>query len=194
MPAGNVISQNPAANASVAPGSSVNIVVSSGPANVTVPNVVGLTQAAATTAITNAGLVLGTVTQQSSANVPAGNVISQNPAANASVAPGSSVNIVVSSGPAAGGSVTQTVGPAGGILQLGTNVVMNIPAGALAGSVDVTLREIPLPAGSQLPRQALSRARSIPLNPRDRFSIYRSSSRSRPIRHCCRPGSIGPTP
>ena len=100
VPAGNVISQNPAANASVAPGSSVNIVVSSGPANVTVPNVVGLTQAAATTAITNAGLVLGTVTQQSSANVPAGNVISQNPAANASVAPGSSVNIVVSSGPA----------------------------------------------------------------------------------------------
>ena len=68
--------------------------------SIVVPNVVGLTQAAATTAITNAGLVVGTVTQQNSANVPAGNVISQNPAANASVAPGSSVDLVVSSGPA----------------------------------------------------------------------------------------------
>jgi beta-lactam-binding protein with PASTA domain len=68
---------------------------------VSVPNVVGLSQAAATTAITNAGLVLGTVTQQSSANVPAGNVISQNPGAGASVAAGSAVDLVVSSGPAA---------------------------------------------------------------------------------------------
>ena len=45
----------------------------------TVPNVVNLTQAAAATAITGAGLVVGTVTQQSSATVPAGSVSSQNP-------------------------------------------------------------------------------------------------------------------
>ena len=57
-------------------------------------------QAAATSAITGAGLVLGTVTQQSSGTVPLGSVISQNPAAGASVAAGSAVNLVVSSGPA----------------------------------------------------------------------------------------------
>ena len=72
--------------------------------NVTVPNVVGMTQAAASTAITGASLTVGTVTTQSSTTVPAGQVISQNPAAAASVASGSSVNLVVSSG--TGGTTT----------------------------------------------------------------------------------------
>jgi len=80
-------------------------VVSSGAAAVTVPNVVGLTQAAAQTAITGAGLTVGTVTTASSATVPAGSVISQNPAAGASAAPGSAVALVVSSGAAAVGGV-----------------------------------------------------------------------------------------
>ena len=44
-----------------------------------VPNVVGDTQAAATTVLTGAGLVVGTVTQQSSSTVAAGNVISETP-------------------------------------------------------------------------------------------------------------------
>src|SRR6185436_19162580 len=47
----------------------------------TVPNVVNLTQAAATTTITTAGLVVGTVTTAASATVPAGSVINQTPAA-----------------------------------------------------------------------------------------------------------------
>ena len=71
-----------------------------GATNVSVPNVVGMTQAAATTAITNAKLVLGTVTQQASSTVPAGSVISENPAAGSSVAQNSAVNLVVSSGTA----------------------------------------------------------------------------------------------
>ena len=110
-PAGQVIGQNPAAGASVAAGSAVDLVVSLGPPPpVNVPNVVGLTQAAATTAITNAGLVVGTVTSQSDPNIPAGQVISQNPAAGASVAAGSAVNLVVSSGPArVGGEAIPTL-------------------------------------------------------------------------------------
>ena len=117
VPAGNVISQNPAAGASVAPGTAISLVVSSGvppPQPVTVPNVVGLSQSAATSAITGAGLTLGTVTQQASATVPAGNVLSQNPAAGASVAPGSAVDLVVSSGPVKH-LVTATAGPGGSI-------------------------------------------------------------------------------
>ena len=69
---------------------------------VTVPNVVNQTQAAATTAITGAGLVVGTVTQQSNATVPAGSVSSQNPASGVGVPAGSAVNLVVSTGPVAG--------------------------------------------------------------------------------------------
>ena len=55
----------------------MNLVVSSGPAPVSVPNVVGLTQAAATTAIQNAGLLVGTVTTTLSNPVATGNVISE---------------------------------------------------------------------------------------------------------------------
>src|SRR5271165_770228 len=76
--AGKVISQDPANRSSVAQGSPVNLVISSGPQMVTVPNVEGLTQDAATTAITAAKLTGGTVTQQSN-TVAAGNVISQDP-------------------------------------------------------------------------------------------------------------------
>jgi hypothetical protein len=69
------------------------------PPSVAVPNVVGLTQAALTTAITGAGLVVGTVTTASSSTVAAGNVISESPAAGTPVNAGSAVNLVVSSGP-----------------------------------------------------------------------------------------------
>jgi len=98
---GNVISQSPAAGTSVASGLAVNLVVSSGappPAPVPVPNVVGQTQAAATSAITGAGLTVGTVTMQSSTTVASGTVIGQNPAAGAQSASGSAVDLVVSTG------------------------------------------------------------------------------------------------
>ena len=69
----------------------------SGCAKVTVPNVEGLTQAAATTAITAAKLTLGTVTQQTNNTVGAGKVISQDPGSGGSVVQGSPVNLVISS-------------------------------------------------------------------------------------------------
>ncbi|MGB5540412.1 MAG: PASTA domain-containing protein, partial [Gammaproteobacteria bacterium] len=66
-----------------------------------VPNVVGLTQAAAEAAILAANLTVGTVTFSSSATVPAGDVISQNPAACVACATfGDPVDLVVSTGPA----------------------------------------------------------------------------------------------
>src|SRR4029077_11459062 len=99
VPAGSVISQNPVGGTQVAPGSAVNLVVSTGPPLVAVPNVVNQTQAAATTAITGAGLVVGTVTNASSATVPAGSVISQTPVGGTQVVAGSAVNFVVSTGP-----------------------------------------------------------------------------------------------
>ena len=63
-------------------------------------------RAAATTTITGAGLIVGTITTASSTTVPAGSVISQNPAAGAQVTSGSAVALVISSGPPATGTLT----------------------------------------------------------------------------------------
>jgi YVTN family beta-propeller protein len=97
---GSVISEFPAANVIVGANAVVALVVSSG---VAVPNVTGQTQAEASTAISSAGLVLGTVTRQVSSTVPSGSVISQSPDAGVSVAGGVAVNLVVSSGSGGGG-------------------------------------------------------------------------------------------
>ncbi|MGH8549812.1 MAG: PASTA domain-containing protein [Methylococcales bacterium] len=99
VPSGSVISQNPAAGASVTAGSAVDLVVSSGSVPVSVPDVVGQTQVAAQTTITNAGLVVGTITTAASTTVSAGLVISQSPSSGTQVLSGSSVSLIVSSGP-----------------------------------------------------------------------------------------------
>jgi hypothetical protein len=74
---------------------------------VAVPTVVNLTQAAAQSAITGAGLTVGTITNANSAAVAAGSIISSNPTAGTSVAPGSAVALVVSLGPVAGSPTVQ---------------------------------------------------------------------------------------
>ncbi len=89
---GDVISQSPAAGAMVAPGSTVNLVVSTGPCPVAVPT------AASCDDITAAGLVCNLI-EECSDTVAQGDVISQSPAAGAMVAPGSTVNLVISTGP-----------------------------------------------------------------------------------------------
>ncbi len=99
--AGLVISQQPAAGQQAPFGSVVTLVVSTGACNVAVPNVAGLTQAAAGAALTGASLAAGTVTQQCSNTVAAGLVISQQPAAGQQVQPGSVVAMTVSTGPCA---------------------------------------------------------------------------------------------
>jgi Raf kinase inhibitor-like YbhB/YbcL family protein len=95
--AGKVISQNPAAGTKVNIGSPVNYVKSLG--KPTVPNVVGMTDVNANTAITSVdNLVVGTVTTAYSNTVDANKVISQSPAAGTKVNIGSAVNYVKSLG------------------------------------------------------------------------------------------------
>ena len=77
----------------------MNLMISSGAQMVAVPTVEGLTQGAATTTITGANFKVGTVTQQSSNTVATGSVISQDPASGSSLAEGTSVNLMISSGP-----------------------------------------------------------------------------------------------
>jgi beta-lactam-binding protein with PASTA domain len=98
VPAGSVIAQNPAAGADVVVASAVALVISSGLPHVSAPALVGLTQAAASTAITSAQLVVGIISHASSMTVPAGTVISQSPAAGADVVVGSAIALIVSTG------------------------------------------------------------------------------------------------
>ncbi|MCX5759880.1 MAG: PASTA domain-containing protein, partial [Candidatus Hydrogenedentes bacterium] len=69
------------------------------PASVDVPNVVGLMRSAAITAITGAGLAVGTVTEVFNDTIPAGRVTSQTPLGGTSVSPASTVDLVISKGP-----------------------------------------------------------------------------------------------
>jgi eukaryotic-like serine/threonine-protein kinase len=108
QPIDTVLEQNPQQGTSVASGTAVALVVSAGTEQVAVPNVVGLTQAAAQTVLTSSGvnLKVGNVVQQNSSQ-PAGTVLRQVPAAGEKVPAGTAVELIVASGQA---SVPNVVG------------------------------------------------------------------------------------
>jgi serine/threonine-protein kinase len=96
QPTNIVVRTNPPAG-QVAPNQTVTIYYSSG--QVSVPNVIGLDYDTAATKLQNAKLVPSRV-DQSSDTVPSGQVISTNPAPGKPAVQGSTVTVVVSSGPA----------------------------------------------------------------------------------------------
>jgi len=100
MAAGNVVSQSPKAGQQVPVDTEVGIIVSTGPQqkNVSVPNLVGLTESAAIQKLGEVGLQAETF-EEYSQTVPAGTVIGQVPPAGASVAQGTQVGVIVSQGP-----------------------------------------------------------------------------------------------
>jgi RHS repeat-associated protein len=95
------------------------IVVVAAPVPVTVPDVVGQEQTAAQNSLSAASLTVGAVTLASSDTVPAGRVISQNPAAGAVVNSGSAVALVVSSGPPGPVLASIRVTPINGLILTG---------------------------------------------------------------------------
>jgi beta-lactam-binding protein with PASTA domain len=97
IPSNSVIETNPPAGESVRRGSQVTLIVSSGPGKVSVPPVVGETRNAAEQQLSAVGLV-SSASEESSGR-PAGEVLSQSPNAGTKVDPGSTVSLVVSSGP-----------------------------------------------------------------------------------------------
>ena len=99
---GYVISSNPSAGTSADKGSTVTITVSTGPASVSVPNVVGYDESSAETALKNAGFGVS-VTTETSSTVAKGKVISQSAT---SATSGSTITIVVSSGSGSSGNNT----------------------------------------------------------------------------------------
>jgi beta-lactam-binding protein with PASTA domain len=98
FPTNTVITQSPAADQQLTAGSKVDLVVSAGQAQVTLPDVRGMTQANATARLTNLGLVASVGNAYS--GQPRGVVVTQGPVAGTTVPAGSTVTISVSRGPA----------------------------------------------------------------------------------------------
>lgn len=93
---GTVIGSDPEAGAEVPVGSTVTVIVSSGPANTKqkVPDLTGMTQSAAQKMLESYGLALGDVSQEES-DSPAGTVISQTVQEGTEVAKGTRVGITI---------------------------------------------------------------------------------------------------
>jgi eukaryotic-like serine/threonine-protein kinase len=103
VPSGQVIRQDPAAGVVVAKGSAVGIVVSSGSpspspspsaSTVSVPNVLSMDAATATSALEGAGLVVD-VKQKGGTGQPPGTVLETSPGAGTEVPVGSTVRLVI---------------------------------------------------------------------------------------------------
>jgi beta-lactam-binding protein with PASTA domain/tRNA A-37 threonylcarbamoyl transferase component Bud32 len=92
---GLVIRSNPPEGNNVPADTLVTLYVSSGPGNVSVPNVEGKQQSAAETELQNAGFSVSTQ-QDTTSTQPAGTVVNQSPGGGAMVQPGSKVIIYVS--------------------------------------------------------------------------------------------------
>jgi serine/threonine-protein kinase len=97
--AGLVLRTDPAANDEADLGSIIDVYVSSGPAEVEVPPVVGLDIDEAEERITAAGLELGQVTERSDPDFEIDVVIEQSPLPGVRVGSGAPVNLVISTGP-----------------------------------------------------------------------------------------------
>jgi beta-lactam-binding protein with PASTA domain len=95
---GSVVSEEPTAGSKVRRGTTVGVSLSTGKPTVAAPTVTGLDLQTATVNIANAGLIVGTVTTQSSAAFPVNTVISQAPAAGVEMSANSPINLVVSAG------------------------------------------------------------------------------------------------
>ncbi len=95
VPENQAIRTDPAAGQSVAKGSRITLFISSGTEEVAVPNVVGMTQAAAEAALSAAGFTAVVVEVEADAPGDVGNVVAQNPAAGTNLATSETVTIDV---------------------------------------------------------------------------------------------------
>ena len=96
---GLVMSQEPGGGNRVEVGSEVKIIVGTGPSTVEVPNVTGNTPAQAAEILREAGLRLGSQSQDYSNGVAEGSIIYQDPTGGEGAEQGSAVNVTVSLGP-----------------------------------------------------------------------------------------------
>ncbi len=96
---GEICSQTPGEGSNVSKGDVISVVISQGPENRKVPNLIGQTLDRATTMLEDEKLIAGDVTEDYSSSVAAGRVMSQGIDADTEVAPNTAVNLVISLGP-----------------------------------------------------------------------------------------------
>jgi eukaryotic-like serine/threonine-protein kinase len=97
--AGLVLDQDPEPGDLVDEGSEVTIVVSAGPELVDVPDLIGTTAQEAADELEAVELTVGQTTEEASEDFEAGQVISQSPAGGEQAPAGSTVDLIISSGP-----------------------------------------------------------------------------------------------
>ncbi|WP_258365842.1 MULTISPECIES: Stk1 family PASTA domain-containing Ser/Thr kinase [unclassified Curtobacterium] len=107
VPKNDVIRSEPGSGTSVARKQEVRVVYSTGPEEVTVPDVGSAAQDAATEQLEDAGFVVGAVTSDYSATIPEGTVMSTDPASGGTLPKGSVIDLVVSNGKVQLPDVTQ---------------------------------------------------------------------------------------
>jgi serine/threonine-protein kinase len=107
VPAGFVKAQDPPAGTELPQGSKVTIVVSAGQAEVDVPDVSGQTATAASSRLTQLGFQVAQQEERSD-SIPRGRVIRTSPKAGTEVEEGSTVTLIVSSGPESTTTTTPT--------------------------------------------------------------------------------------
>jgi len=95
---GRVISTDPFAGDSIAPGGTVNLVISKGAERYTIPSLISLTPEAALNLLAKSPLKVGEITEVFNAKFPKGFVISSNPAQGTRVKRDTTVDLVVSKG------------------------------------------------------------------------------------------------
>ena len=95
---GKIIESLPAGGDKVDSAGSVKLIISKGPERFTVPMTAGLTPQAAQAAVKKSPLLVGTITEVFSSEIPKGFVISSSPASGASVKRDTKINLLVSKG------------------------------------------------------------------------------------------------
>ena len=94
-PAGIIVATRPGIGLSRPPGSAIVLVVSKGPADIRVPDLLGLRQEEARQRLEAAGLHIGTVTTRSGGRKPPGTVLEQHPSAGIMSPHEGRVNLVI---------------------------------------------------------------------------------------------------
>jgi serine/threonine-protein kinase len=108
---GIVLEQEPPGDSEARPGTAVNLVVSSGPATVAVPDVICQDFGSAQEEVEGAGLDFVVTGSRFSDECEPGTVAEQNPSAGTEVQPGSNVRVKESSGPSPEPTITITITP-----------------------------------------------------------------------------------
>ena len=98
-PKGTALATRPAAGVTRGPTDSVELVVSSGPANTPIPDLTGLTVPAARERLFSAGLSVGKIAKERSEGLPDGRVIRQRPVAGGLAAKDGRVDLIISGEP-----------------------------------------------------------------------------------------------